>query len=118
MSSSLPDWMSTRELERVLLSDEVRAFANVTKRLMMMKESAISCNLRNVGLLLVPVLLVLLPAVQDHELLSAEMIVCSEADDLSPILLLLLQWHLARLLLMSGPCSTAALIVLGFDLCG
>ena len=117
MNSSLPDWMSTRELERVLLVDEVHAFANVTKRLMMMKELAISCNLRNVVLLLVPVLLVLLPAVQDHELLSAEMIVYSEVDDLSPILLLL-QWHLARLLLMSGPCSTAALFVLGFDLCG
>ena len=115
MNSSLPDWMSTRGLERVLLVDEVHAFA--TRKPMMMKELAISYSLRNVGLLLVPVLLVLPPAVQDHELLSAEMIVYSEVDDLSPILLLL-QWHLARLLLMSGPCSTAALFVLGFDLCG
>ena len=82
-----------------------------------MMESTFSCSLQNAVLSLVPVLLVLLHVVQDHELLSAEMIVYSSADDLSPILLLL-QWHLARLLLMSGPCSTAALFELGLDLCG
>ena len=83
-----------------------------------MMESTFSCSLQNAVLSLVPVLLVLLHVVQDHEPSSAEMIVCSEVDDLTPILHLLLQWHLARLPLMSGPCSTAALFVLGFDLCG
>ena len=104
-----------RVLERVLPVDLARVFANVLKRLMM-RESPFSCSLQNAVLSLVPVLLVLLHAVQDHELLSAEMIVYSSADDMSPILLLL-QWHLALLLLMSGPCSSAALFELGLDLC-
>ena len=69
MSSSLLDWTSTRELERVLLLvDEVYAFASAMRKLMMMKEFAISCSLRNVDFVLVLVLLVPLPAVQDREL--------------------------------------------------
>ena len=68
MSSSLLDWMSMRELERVLLVDKVYAFASAMRKLMMMKEFAISCSLRNVDFVLVLVLLVPLPAVQDREL--------------------------------------------------
>ena len=68
MSSSLLDWMSTRELERVMSVDEVHAFASAMRKLMMMKELAISCSLRNVGFVLVLVLLVPLPAAQDREL--------------------------------------------------
>ena len=81
-----------------------------------MMESPFSCSLQNAVLSLVPVLLVLLHVVQDHELLSVEMIACSSAVDLA-LILLLLQWQLALLLLMSGPCSTAALFELGLDLC-
>ena len=81
-----------------------------------MMESPFSCSLRNAVLSLVPVLLVLLHVVQDHELLSVEMIAYSLADDLA-LVLLLLQWQLALLLLMSGQCSTAALFELGLDLC-
>ena len=68
MSSSLLDWTSTRELERVLLVDKVYAFASAMRKLMMMKEFAISCSLRNADFVLVLVLLVPLPAVQDREL--------------------------------------------------
>ena len=68
MSSSRLDWMSMRELERVLLVDEVCAFASAMKRLMMTKEFAISCSLRIADFVLVLVLSVPLLAVQDREL--------------------------------------------------
>ena len=68
MSSSRLDWMSMRELERVLLVDEVCAFASAMRKLMMMKEFAISCSLRNADFVLVLVLSVPLLAVQDREL--------------------------------------------------
>ena len=81
-----------------------------------MRESPFPCSLQNAVLSLVLVLLVLLHVVPDRELLSVEMIAYLSADDLA-LTLLLMQWHLALLLSMSGPCSTAALFELGLDLC-
>ena len=68
MNLSLLDWTSMRELEMVLLVDEVYAFASAMRRLMMTKELAVSCSLRIADFVLVLVLSVPLLAVQDREL--------------------------------------------------
>ena len=71
--------------------DDIHAFASAMRKLMMMQEFAVSCSLRNVDYVLVLVLLVPLPAVQDHELWSVEQIVCAAVNDPFPVLLPLQQ---------------------------